>query len=252
MRTALIISLTAITCVSAVPQEVEDPPFEVTAGLSYNGTGGNTSTHSLGVEGAAIRRLNRVHVDWGGSYLTSRAEGEKTAENMGLFASAKIFVKGERLYALYRAKWERNVFAGLEYRLSNLGGFGTVLAKSEPLTLNAEAGVNFIYEKYPSPAGVTPGDTVGPRSENFPSFHAGVDYLIDVHDIAEVKAVVGYDMSMKNAEDQLFNATGSLSVFFVDWLAVSAAESVMWDNTPREGYEKYDLTSKLGLTLRYQ
>jgi hypothetical protein len=26
----------------------------------------------------------------------------------------------------------------------------------------------------------------------------------------------------------------------------------MWDNTPREGYEKYDLTSKLGLTLRYQ
>lgn len=244
MRTALMISLAAITCVSAFPLEVEEPPFEVTAGLSYNGTGGNTSTHSLGVEGAAIRRLNRVQVDWGGNYLTSRAEGEKIAESMGLFAGAKFFVRDERLYALYRAKWERNVFAGLEYRLSNLGGFGTVLAKSEALTLNAEAGVNFIYENYPEPA--------VPESENFPSFHAGVDYLIDVHDVAEVKAVVGYDMSMKNAEDQLFNATGSLSVFFVDWLAVSAAESVMWDNTPREGYEKYDLTSKLGLTLRYQ
>jgi putative salt-induced outer membrane protein YdiY len=244
MRAALIISLTAITCVSAFPQEVEDPPFEVTVGLSYNGTGGNTSTHSLGVEGAAIRRLSRVHVDWGGNYLTARAEGEKTAENMGLFGAAKIFVKGERLYALYRAKWERNVFAGLEYRLSNLGGFGSVLAKSEPLTLNAEAGVNFIYENYP--------ETAVPDSESFPSFHAGVDYLVNVHDIAEVKAVVGYDVSMKNAEDQLFNATGSLSVFLVNWLAVSAAESVTWDNTPQEGYEKYDLTSKLGLTLRYQ
>jgi putative salt-induced outer membrane protein len=244
MRAALIISLIAITCVSAFPQEVEDPPFEATVGVSYNGTGGNTSTHSLGVDGAAIRRLNRVHIGWGGNYLTARAEGAKNAENMGLFGGAKVFVVGERLYVLYRAKWERNTFAGLEHRLSNLGGFGTVVAKSDVLTMNAEAGVNYIYEKYP--------EAFTPRSDGYPAFHAGTDYVMTLRDIAELRTSIGYDMSLETTEDQLLNASGGLSVFLTDWLAVSVAESVNWDNTPREGYEKYDLTSKLGLTLRYQ
>jgi putative salt-induced outer membrane protein YdiY len=244
MKAAMIILLTAMTCVSAFSVQVEDPPFEATLGASYNGTGGNTTTHSLGIDGSAVRRFSRVHVDWGGDYLTARSDGDTTAESMGAFGGVKIFVMGSRLYALYRGMWERNTFAGLEHRFSNLGGIGAVIAKSEALTLNAETGVNYIYEKYP--------ETVTPDSESFPSFHAGAEYVINLHDIAEVNAYFGYDMSMKNAEDQLLDAGGGVSVFFVDWLAVSASEAVTWDNTPQSGYEKYDLTSKLGITLRYR
>ncbi len=244
MKAALIFLLTVMTCVSAFPIEVEDPPFEATLGASYNGTGGNTSTHSLGVDGSAVHRFSRVHVDWGGDYLTARSEGDTTAESMGAFSGVKIFVMGSRLYALHRGKWERNTFAGLEYRISNLGGIGAVVAKSEALTLNVEAGVNYIHEKYP--------ETAAPDSESFPSFHAGAEYVIGLHEIAEVTAYFGYDMSMKNAEDQLLGASGGVSVFVVDWLAVGASEAVNWDNTPQPGYEKYDITSKLGVTLRYQ
>lgn len=252
MKAALIFLLTVMTCVSAFPIEVEDPPFEATLGASYNGTGGNTSTHSLGVDGSAVHRFSRVHVGWGGDYLTARSEGDTTAETMGAFGGVKIFVMGSRLYALYRGKWERNTFAGLKYRLSNLGGIGAVVAKSEALTLNVEAGVNYIYEKYSSPAEDIPEGSIVLTSESFPAFHAGAEYVIGLHEIAEVTAYFGYDMSMKNAEDQLLHAGGGVSVFVVDWLAVSASEAVTWDNTPQPGYGKYDITSKLGVTLRYQ
>lgn len=252
MKTALVLLVIFITCVSAFSVEVEDPPFEATLGASYNGTGGNTSTHSLGVDGSALRRFTRVHVDWGGNYLTARSDGDTAAESMGAFGGVKVFVMGSRLYALYRGVWERNTFAGLEHRISNLGGLGAVVAKSAGLTLNAETGVNYIYEKYPVPTGTVPDGNNVRTSETFPSFHAGAEYVINLHELAEVTAYFGYDMSMKNAEDQLLSAGGGVSVFVADWLAVGASEAVAWDNTPQPGYEKYDLTSKLVVTLRYQ
>lgn len=223
----------------------EEKPFKISATLSYNGTGGNTKTHSLSFKGDVGHILTPVQVDWGGGYNLAMNEGEKDTESMNLYSGIKMFFLKDRLYALYKSEWRRNTFSGFEHRLSNIGGLGVVVVNDDLHSLNVEGGINYIYERY------VENEETGERPEPDKSgaLHAGTNYTLNISQTAQLKSSLSWDMNLKDSKDQLLVVDGGLNLSITGWLSVGVVEKLTYDNLPLEDYEKTDYETTVGLTV---
>jgi putative salt-induced outer membrane protein YdiY len=233
-----------LTCVSlAAAASGDEKPLRARATASYQGTAGNTRNHGAAGDGKVEYTGGRWLIDGGGNYTLSVSAGEKAGESAGLSAGTKYFLTGgKRLYARYKAEWQRNVFSGFEHRVFNFAGVGAYVLKSDRQELSVEGGPNHVYERYRADSGKRPA--------YFIAGHAGADYRVSLNGAAEVNASVVWDMDLRNAADQLSTGKVSLHAKVAGWLDLTATEKVVWDNVPPEGYRKVDVTTSAGLTIK--
>lgn len=244
MRALLLLSALFLLCIVAYAQDTEEPRFKVTTTLSYNGTGGNTDTNSAGWKGETTYTCSRFILSGGGNYAMATADGEKTAESVSLNGGVDVFIILERLYGLYNAIWERNTFAGLEHRISNLVGVGVIILNNDMQSWKAETGAKYFYEIYPESL------DLAEDNDKFVAAHVGTGYVLTPNDYLEFKLDASYDIGLENTDNQLISAGGSISVFITPWLAFNVGETLAWDNRPVTGFEELDYTSSVGLTLK--
>ena len=243
MRKAYILILLMGLSQAASASDNEEKPFRGGATLSYHGTGGNTSTHGLTAGGGSEYVYGKFMFDGGGDYSFASSEGETKAQRVGLSAGAKFFFTGgDRLYARYKARWRRNTFAGYKYRLSNFGGLGLYLFRSESKQFAAGALLGYIRERYTADVAEPPA--------GFPATCVGLDCELCFADIYEVDASVTWDVSLENAADRVLTANLRFGVVAKDWLVFTAAERVEWDNVTPEGYAQQDLVTTVGFAVR--
>ena len=133
----------------AVAQPAEDPgdgPWSGTAELSLVATSGNADTHTLGL-GAELtydqgtwRWLGR------GSYVETEADDQVRARTQSaLVETSRAF--SERLDVYGRGGYLRDLFAGIERRVTTEGGLAYEAIRAEPQSLQLLAGVGFTNEQ---------------------------------------------------------------------------------------------------------
>lgn len=242
MRKAYVLIL-LIVLSQAAAEAYDEKPFRAAAALSYHGTGGNTSTHGLTAGGDAECILGKFMFDGGGDYSYTSSEGETKAQRVGLFAGAKFFFTGgDRLYARYKGRWRRNTFAGYEYRLSNFGGLGLYLFRSETKQFAVGALLGYIRERYTADVAEPPA--------GFPATCVGLDCMMPLGDLYEIDASVTWDVSLEDIADRVLTANLRFGIVAKDWLVFTAAERVEWDTVTPEGYAQQDLVTTVGFAIR--
>jgi putative salt-induced outer membrane protein YdiY len=229
--------------IAGILHSQEYKPFKISATLSYNGTGGNTHTHSLSLKGEVENNYKPVIVNYGGGYSFALHDCEKKSESMNLYGGVKVLLFKDRIYALYRTEWKRNRFAGIDNQFKNLGGAGVVIISDDRHNLSVEGGVNFIYEEY------TANENEGEKSENFSALHLGSEYSLTLTDYARLKTTFAWDMNMEETEDQMLITDVGLNFSITNWLSLGVVEKLIYDNLPPVDYEKLDLETTVGLTL---
>jgi putative salt-induced outer membrane protein YdiY len=242
VRKILMVFCTAIIGLAAGAYG-DQQPWRARATLSYQGTGGNTATHGLAAFGNSEYTYRKFVFDDACDYTYASSGGQKIAENTGFFVGGKFFFTGgDKLYARYRGRWRRNTFAGFEHRLSNFGGLGVYLVRSESQELAVGNLYGYVHEVYTEAAG---GGSVG-----FPATSVGGDYRMNFNDIYEVDASLTWDISLENISDRLVTAHVSFGLVIADWLVFTVVEKAEWDSITPEGYAQRDLTTAVGLALR--
>ena len=113
---------------------------------------------------------------------------EKTAESVSLNGGVDVFIILERLYGLYDIVWERNTFAGLEHRVSNLGGLGVIIVKNDMQTWKAETEAKYIYEIFPESL------ALAEDIDKFVAAHVGTGYVLTPNDYLEFKLDASNDI----------------------------------------------------------
>ena len=240
-KTYVLILLMGLSQAAAASDD--EKPFRGGATLSYHGTGGNTSTHGLTTGGGSEYVYGKFMFDGGGDYSFTSSGGETKAESASLSAGAKFFFTGgDRLYARYKARWRRNTFAGSEYRLSNFGGLGVYLFRDESRQFAAGALLGYIRERYTADIAEPPA--------GFPATCVGLDCEMGFGDVYEINASVTWDVSLEDVADRLLTADLRFGLVAKDWLVITVAERVEWDNVTPEGYAQQDLVTTVGLAIR--
>lgn len=130
-----------LAALTAAPAWGEDAPkgFSGEAELGFVATGGNTETQNLNAKAKVGHETERWrHEAQGETVLASDSDGA-TAERY--FVTAKTERKlGERAYLFGTASWEKDLFSGYEYRVTEALGYGHRLVATDRVTLNLEAG----------------------------------------------------------------------------------------------------------------
>jgi putative salt-induced outer membrane protein len=131
----------ALAVLAAAPAWGEDAPegFSGEAALGFVSTGGNTETQNLNA-GAKVG-YESDHWRHEGKAETVLASDQDGATAERYFVTGKSDRKlGERAYVFGTASWEKDLFSGYEYRITEALGLGYRLVATDKVTLDLEAG----------------------------------------------------------------------------------------------------------------
>ncbi len=245
MRT-LLLSALIIACTAFCPNANADSPVDLSTTLSYTRTAGNTDSHSIGWSGGISYSFSRFIISGGGNYVVAPGADGKTAESVSANGGVEIYIVPKKLYVLYEAIYGRNTFAGLEHKISNLGGLGVTIVKTDSHSWSASTGAKYVYESYPENIGLAESN------DKFTAVNVGTEYALTPRDYLEFAAELSYDINLENTEDQGLGVTGAADVTITPWLAFAVSETLSFDNVPVTGFEKYDYTTNIGFTLQYE
>jgi len=136
--TAMALALVAVT---TAPAWGEEPPkgFSGEAELGYVATGGNTETQNLNAKTQVGHEAERWRSEGQAEVVLASDTDGATAERY--FVSAKTDRKyGARAYVFVTAKWEKDLFSGYEYRVTEALGYGYRVVATDTVTVDLEAG----------------------------------------------------------------------------------------------------------------
>ena len=135
---------------TAVAQQTSDDPVERpwsgTAEVSLIATSGNSDTRTFGLgtevtyDPGSWRWLARI------SYIETEADDQLKARSQSVLVEISRALS-ERLEAYGRGGYLRDLFAGLERRLTTEGGLGYTVVAADPQSLQLLAGVGFTREQ---------------------------------------------------------------------------------------------------------
>jgi putative salt-induced outer membrane protein len=131
----------ALALLAAAPAWGEEPPKGLSgeAELGLVATDGNTQTQNLNAKAKVAHEGTRWRNEAHGETVLASDDQGSTAERY--FVAAKTDRKfGERSYVFVTANWEKDLFSGYEYRITEALGYGNRVVATDAVTLDLEAG----------------------------------------------------------------------------------------------------------------
>jgi hypothetical protein len=227
-----------------------DPPkpaeWTATADLSYVKTGGNAESSTLGFKLNLARKWdkNRVYLLGGGirassatiSYfaigpsntdftVTRTSESRETAENYLMDGGYERLVS-ERFYWTLGAGWERNLFAGLESRVSFRGGGGYAWSAADAHAFKTALLISFTHQSETIPDPATKDSFVGLRFTGDFASKFGPEAR------NTFKSLLALDENLQATDDFRLTWLNTLAVVMNSRLALQVGFLAAFDNLP--------------------
>lgn len=128
------------------PEKPPPPALEGKAELSFVSTGGNTDAQTLGTAGELIWRAAAWKTEARAAFVRSETGGVETAR--ALFAQLRESRQlSSRVDLFGRAGFVRDVFAGIDGRLTLDAGLGWLAVDRAPHTLRLDGGAGYLDER---------------------------------------------------------------------------------------------------------
>lgn len=148
MKKTIIAIVMSILACSMSEANTEQKNWSDEAELSYVETGGNTDTSTFALKNELqVKLAEKSSASWKLGALSNTSDGVRNAEAYYMeLRGDHLFT--ERVYLYLKTGWEKDTFAGLDSRLYGGPGLGYKILTGPKHLLFAEAGLNYVNEKY--------------------------------------------------------------------------------------------------------
>jgi putative salt-induced outer membrane protein YdiY len=221
------------------------PDHETSAELSFVGTGGNSSTETIGVGGSRLDRVDSWLVTSKAAYVRNNSDGVLKAESIALvFQGAKILTPKLSVFGRYGFLHDR--FAGIESR--NTVGAGVAYtfletkdAKEITRTkLTVDGALGYASEER----------TISPTLKNGIG-DMGLLYDWKLSDTAEVTDDARLVLSLSDGKDWRAGNIVTVSAKMTAIFSLKLSNTVRYVNQPVPGFKTTDTVTAIALVAKF-
>ena len=216
-----------------------DGPWSGTAEVSLVATSGNSDTRTVGLGGEVAydpgtwRWLGRV------SYVETEADDQLRARSHSALVETSRSVS-ERLEVYGRGGYLRDLFAGIEGRLTSEGGLAYEVIATEPSSLQLLAGFGFTREQR------VVGDDLSPGTANLTGRYRWA--ITETSALTEEAAFVA-DLSA--GDGWRFTNEVAATAALSTRLSLKASHKLSYVNEPVPGFRNTDTTLSAALVANF-
>jgi putative salt-induced outer membrane protein YdiY len=243
-RPGLVAALAALALTLPETLEAQASPWawENATEVSFVSTGGNASSSTLGLK-ASLTGTGDPHsfkLELGGIRAESErtirtATGDPNSFTINETTISELTAESYLARARYDralgagflftgSGWERNTFAGIQNRLSFVGGFGRTWVESESGRFKTDLGGTYTIQKDVDPV---PG-----ADDAFGGLRVTVEAIRQVSASAELASTLIADENLEERGDFRADWVSSLSVAISEGLALKTSAQILFDSEP--------------------
>ena len=226
----------------AMAQPSEDPvdgPWSGTAEVSLVATSGNSDTRSFGLGGEVTydpgpwKWLGRV------SYLEAEADNQLRARSQSALVEMSRALS-ERLEAYGRGGYLRDLFAGIERRLTTEGGLGYTVIAADPQSLQILAGFGFTREQR------VVADALSLGTANVTG-----RYRWDISETSALTEEAAFVADLNTGDDWRFTNEVAVTAAISTRLSLKVSHRLSYLNRPVPGFRKTDTTLSAAMVASF-
>jgi putative salt-induced outer membrane protein YdiY len=243
-RPGLVAAFAALALTLPETLEAQASPWtwENATEVSFVSTGGNASSSTLGLK-ASLTGTGDPHsfkLELGGIRAESErtirtATGDPNSFTINETTISELTAESYLARARYDralgagflftgSGWERNTFAGIQNRLSFVGGFGRTWVESESGRFKTDLGGTYTIQKDVDPV---PG-----ADDAFGGLRVTVEAIRQVSASAELASTLIADENLEERGDFRADWVSSLSVAISEGLALKTSAQILFDSEP--------------------
>ena len=200
----------------------QESSFSKRVELGLVATGGNTESSTVSGKVDLEKKWANSSLWLGGSALSSRQDGKEVAGKTTAGLKGRRRLSG-RLFASLTGDYERNRFAGFDYRIQAGPGLGLEIAKGERHALSATASGVLFWERSVAPSA---------EAETFFSLKAGAEDLWKLTPQFTLKNKVDFFVPLKESDRYLVNWTASVESALSKVLSLGMGYTLNYQNRP--------------------
>jgi len=236
---AMIFLLAAGAAFAEEPPAGPPPVWSGKAEASYVSTTGNTDVQTIGA-GLEVDFKKDV---WNGlakgTFVQGKTDGVTTARSIaGELRAARNLTPRFELFV--QDDYFKNEFAGIDQRLSTLGGAAYSVVKTPAQELKLQAGAGYTRERR----------VVG-ADKSFGTGQAGLLYKWKVSSTTDLSEEFSYVESFKDSSDWRIMNTLSVSVAINRIFSLKASHNLAYLNEPVPGFGKTDTITSIALVAKF-
>lgn len=226
----------AAAAAAAIPPK---PKWETTAGVGFSLTDGNSDTVLFTANALTLRKWDRGEFSAGVDGGYGESEGD---QNVG-------FVKGfgqynylftDRWYAFARAEALHDSIADIDYRIPLSVGAGYYLIKNDRMTLSAEAGPGYVFEK------------IGGDERDYATIRFGEKFTYKISDRARIWQSFEYQPKIDEWTEYFLTGEIGVEADLTKQLALRVVLQDWYVSNPAPDRESNDLKLVAGVNYKFQ
>jgi len=236
---AASILVTGAALAEEPPPAGPPPVWSGKAEASYVGTTGNTNVQTIGA-GLEIDYKKDV---WDGlakgTFVQGKTDGETTAKTIaGELRGGRHLSPRFELFA--QGDYFKNEFAGIDNRLSAIGGGAYSVVKTDAQELKFQLGAGYTKENR------SVGD-----DKSFGSWQAGLLYKWKISSTTDISEEFSYVDSFSDSSDWRVANAFSISVAINKVFSLKAAHILTYLNEPVPSFGKTDTITSIALVAKF-
>lgn len=257
LSNTLVVSLLAATAVAAQTPAPPDstkpkpkpPPFVTFhTDLGYVNTSGNTKVQTLNFTDQFIMNtspVNKITQTFSVVYGTNNDRVQTSLWNAGV-KDEYSFTKTVGLFGLFN--WDRNTFAGIDYRYEEGGGVAFTPLNSTHNRLEIDVGISYfeVHSTFTDTAGA-----LRDSSDNYAAVRTALIYRHTIVKDTYVQQTIEGIPDLQNEEDYRVNSQTDVVAPLSKHIAVKLGYTIRYANLPPPGFRTTDrlFTSDLQFTF---
>jgi len=224
---------------AAEPPPGPPPVWSGKAEASFVSTTGNTDVQTIGAGFEVDYKKDIWDGLAKGTFVQGKTNGATTARTIaGELRGGRHFSPRFELFA--QGDYFKNEFAGIDRRLSALGGAAYSVVQTPAQELKLQAGIGYTKE-----VRLVGGD------RSFANGQAGLLYKIKVSSTTDLSEEFSYVESFKDSSDWRIANTFSVSVAINKVFSLKASHVLAYLNEPVPGFGKTDTITSVALVAKF-
>ncbi len=237
----VLIILCFLTCFAKASEKSSD--FKGSSELSYLTNSGNTQTETFSTATSLSLQLTKWEHLLRTRYIRVADNDETTSRQIQhQYKAARLF--GLRTSLFLSTQYDKNIFSGIDQRLTYETGIGYSFIKKERLNWTLSLGVGHIDERRINTSNMI-------ERESFTTISYSSLFSWDISKSTRFDNQIKYITNTESSEDWRYENISSLSTILTDIFSVKASYTSQKLNSPPDGKRKTDSISTISLVAKF-
>lgn len=238
-----VVALPAIAAAqppAPAPAPAPPPPLrEGSAEFAFVGTGGNSSTQTIGAGGEVIYRPDPWEAKLKLNYVRNKAAGELTAQSFVLALRAQRPIR-PRLSGYGQYGYQRDRFAGILNRNAIEGGVVYSVIDEAPQKLSVDGGLGYARES-----------RLTGKDLSTATLGTGANYSLKIADTSELTEDGHLVFSLSQGSDWRYTNTAALAAKVSTLWSLKLSNTIRYLNFPAPGFKNTDVLTAIALIAKF-